>query len=80
MKEKLICVNNKVTNGLITRLGQSVPNLTLHKIYDGFISYPYRNLNTIKVVDDSGRLTTYKGDRFMKLSEYRQTKLNELGI
>ena len=76
MKEKLICLNTKVNYGLIT----SVPNLTLHKIYDGFISYPYRNFNSIKVVDDSGRLTTYKGDRFMKLSDYRQTKLNELGI
>jgi len=76
MKEKLICLNTKVNYGLIT----SVPNLTLHKIYDGFISYPYRNFNSIKVVDDSGRLNTYKGDRFMKLSDYRQTKLNELGI
>lgn len=76
MKEKLICVNTKVNYGLIT----SVPNLTLHKIYDGFLSYPYRNFKTVKVVDDSGRITTYKGDRFMKLSDYRQTKLNELGI
>ncbi len=69
MKEKLICVNTG-----------RVPHLTLHKIYDGFIFHPLSENSTIKVVDDSGYVKTYKSERFMILSEYRQTKLKELGI
>ncbi len=69
MKEQLICVDTG-----------RVPHLTLHKIYDGFIFYSTWKNSTIRVVDDTGRVKTYKGERFMRLSEYRQTKLKELGI
>lgn len=67
MKTKVICVSTG-----------RVPSLTLHKIYDGFIFQPHDT--TIRVVDDSGYVKTYKGERFMRLSEYRQNKLKELGI
>lgn len=69
MKDKVICIHTG-----------RVPSLTLHKIYDAFIFYPTREYSTIQVVDDSGRVKTYKGERFMRLSEFRQNKLNELGI
>jgi len=71
MKEKLICVNT----------GRD-PHLTLHKIYDGFIFHPIivGADYFISVVDDSGYVKTYKSERFMRLSEYRQTKLKELEI
>jgi len=67
MNDKVICIHTG-----------RVPSLTLHKIYDGFI-FPFPATN-IRVVDDSGYVKTYKGERFMKLSEYRQNKLKELGI
>ncbi len=69
MKEQLICVDTG-----------RVPHLTLHKIYDGFVFLPLGKNSTIKVVDDTGYVKTYKAERFMRLSEYRQTKLKELGI
>ena len=56
----------------------NVPSLTLHKIYIGFIFPP--PANTIQVVDDSGYVKTYKGERFMELSEYRQKQLKSLGL
>lgn len=67
MNVKVICVHKG-----------RVPSLTLHKIYDGFI-FPFP-ANTIRVVDDSGYVKTYKRERFMRLSDYRQNKLKEIGI
>jgi hypothetical protein len=67
MKTKVICVS---TGG--------VPELTLHKIYDGFIFQ--QSGTTIQVVNDKNKVTTYKSKRFMVLSEYRELKLKELGI
>ena len=69
MKTKVICVSTG-----------RVPELTLHKIYDGFIFQPRETPTTIQVVNDKNKVTTYKGERFMRLSEYRQNKLKELGI
>ena len=83
MKTKVICISTDWTGGTV--LG--VPELTLHKIYDGFIFQPhatnafgiYRFLS-IQVVNDKNKVTTYKCERFMTLDEYRELKLNELGI
>jgi hypothetical protein len=72
MKTKVICVSTG-----------RVPELTLHKIYDGFIFQPRDTSltpTTIQVVNDKNKVTTYKCERFMRLSEYRQNKLKELGI
>ena len=72
MKTKVICVSTG-----------RVPELTLHKIYDGFIFQPRDTSlspTTIQVVNDKNKVTTYKSERFMTLSEYRELKLNELGI
>ena len=69
MKTKVICVSTG-----------RVPELTLHKIYDGFIFYPLKEDSTIQVVNDKNKVTTYKSERFMILSEYRELKLKELGI
>ena len=72
MKTKVICVSTG-----------RVPELTLHKIYDGFIFQPRDTSltpTTIQVVNDKNKVTTYKSERFMRLSEYRQNKLKELGI
>ena len=76
MKTKVICVSTG-----------RVPELTLHKIYDGFIFHPlkedcgfYDSTSTIQVVNDKNKVTTYKSERFMTLDEYRELKLNELGI
>jgi hypothetical protein len=66
MKNKFVCIH----------IGR-VKSLTLNKIYDGFTS-PMGS--TIKVVDDNGYTKSYKGERFMRLSEFRQNKLKELGI
>ena len=67
MKTKVICIHTG-----------RVPSLTLHKIYDGFIYEP--PATTIQVVDDSGYVKTYKGERFMRLDEFRNDKLKQLGI
>jgi hypothetical protein len=67
MKTKVICISTG-----------RVPELTLHKIYDGFIFQP--SGTTIQVVNDKNKVTTYKSKRFMILDEYRELKLNELGI
>ena len=72
MKTKVICISTG-----------RVPELTLHKIYDGFIFQPRDTSltpTTIQVVNDKNKVTTYKSERFMRLSEYRQNKLKELGI
>lgn len=69
MKTKVICVSTG-----------RVPELTLHKIYDGFIFHPLKEDSTIQVVNDKNKVTTYKSERFMTLDEYRELKLNELGI
>lgn len=79
MKTKVICVSTG-----------RVPELTLYKIYDGFIFQPrdpslakgedLTGLTTIQVVNDKNKVTTYKSERFMKLDEYRELKLNDLGI
>jgi hypothetical protein len=69
MKTKVICVSTG-----------RVPELTLHKIYDGFIFHPLKEDSTIQVVNDKNKVTTYKCERFMTLDEYRELKLNELGI
>ena len=72
MKTKVICVSTG-----------RVPELTLHKIYDGFIFQPRDTSltpTTIQVVNDKNKVTTYKSERFMTLDEYRELKLNELGI
>ena len=72
MKTKVICVSTG-----------RVPELTLHKIYDGFIFQPRDTSltpTTIQVVNDKNKVTTYKGKRFMKLDEFRENKLKELGI
>lgn len=69
MKTKVICVS---TGG--------VPELTLHKIYDGFLFQPSHPTSTIQVVNDKNKVTTYKRKRFMELDEFRQNKLNQLGI
>ena len=53
-----------------------VPVLTLHKIYDGVI---YDN-GYVQITDDSGESKLYKGERFMRLDEFRENKLKELGI
>jgi hypothetical protein len=42
--------------------------------------YPTSEYITIQVVDDTRRVKTYKRKRFMRLSEFRQNKLKELGI
>jgi hypothetical protein len=72
MKTKVICISTG-----------RVPELTLHKIYDGFIFQPRDpslGLTTIQVVNDKNKVTTYKSERFMTLDEYRELKLSELGI
>ena len=72
MKTKVICVSTG-----------RVPELTLHKIYDGFIFQPRDTSlspTTIQVVNDKNKVTTYKCERFMTLDEYRENKLKELGI
>lgn len=72
MKTKVICISTG-----------RVPELTLHKIYDGFIFQPRDTSlapTTIQVVNDKNKVTTYKSERFMTLDEYRELKLNELGI
>ena len=69
MKTKVICVSTG-----------RVPELTLHKIYDGFIFHPLKEDSTIQVVNDKNKVTTYKSERFMTLDEWRELKLNELGI
>jgi|688.fasta_scaffold1200700_2 hypothetical protein len=69
MKTKVICVSTG-----------RVPELTLHKIYDGFIFHPLKEDSTIQVVNDKNKVTTYKCERFMTLDEWRELKLNELGI
>lgn len=65
MKTKVICVHTG-----------RVPSLTLLKIYDGFIFPP--PATTIQVVDDNGYLKTYKGERFMRLDDFREQQLNKL--
>ena len=52
-----------------------VPSITLNKIYDGFIFGTY-----IRIIDDNGYPRTYKKDRFMNLSQFREDKLKEIGI
>jgi hypothetical protein len=81
MKTKVICIHT----GPLVPGAPRVPSLTLHKIYDGFIYEPPAThnthlLDTIQVVDDSGYVKTYKGERFMRLDEFRNNKLKQLGI
>lgn len=77
MKAKVICVHTGRVPTAVN-YNSTTRSLTLYKIYDGFI-YP-SPATTIQVVDDSGYVKTYKGERFMRLDEFRERKLKELGI
>lgn len=71
MDDRVICVD---TGG--------VPTLTLGKVYDARI-YNYRGEDVhpyIGVFDDVGENRNFKRKRFMLLSEWRLSKLKEVGI
>jgi hypothetical protein len=63
--QKVICINT----GRDTRL-------TLWKVYEGYV---FANGN-VAIIDDNGLERTYSNKRITKLSDFRQNKLEEIGI
>ena len=63
---KAVCINNG--NGLL--------NLTVGKVYD----YNHTLYDQYNIADDFGIMYYFNKKHFIGLEEYREQKLNELGL
>ena len=66
---KIVCINN-------TKDGVKVNNLTQGKVYDSLNINKYR----IVIVNDKGVKEWYNNELFISLHEWRDLRLNELGV
>jgi hypothetical protein len=57
-----------------------LPLLTPGKIYDVIKSYNKEKIYTYNIIDDFGNSRWYDDDFLIPLEQYREAKLNEIGI
>ena len=71
---KIVCINNKPIPGSGSGKNQS---LTEGKVYE---TYDRPDYNDVCVINDKGNEVNYSSTRFIKLEDWRNKKLNQLGI
>lgn len=70
---KIVCINNKPIPGSSERK----QSLTEGKVYETYDNPEYRD---VCVINDKGNEVNYSSTRFIKLEDWRNKKLNQLGI
>lgn len=82
MSIKVVCINDTVKK--FDSDGNSYqfrdPFLVIGKTYETPFYGPLHNIATIMFFDGNGNWLTYTNFNFLSLEEYRENKLNELGI
>ena len=73
---KVVCVNNGAMDGAM----ESSVNLTLDKVYEALGDNLSPNDSVFNIINDIGNRGSYYFGRFEILEEYRQKKLEKLGI
>ena len=73
---KVVCVNNGAMDGAM----ESSVNLTLDKVYEALGDNLSPNDSVFNIINDIGNRGSYYFGRFETLEEYRQKKLEKLGI
>jgi hypothetical protein len=73
---KVVCVNNGPMDGAM----ESSVNLTLGKIYEALGDNLSPNDSVFNIINDIGNRGSYYFGRFETLEEYRQKKLEKLGV
>lgn len=73
---KVVCVNNGAMDGAM----ESSVNLTLDKVYEALGDNLSPNDSVFNIINDIGNRGSYYFGRFETLEEYRQKKLEKLGV
>jgi hypothetical protein len=73
---KVVCVNNGPMDGAM----ESSVNLTLDKVYEALGDNLSANDSVFNIINDIGNRGSYYFGRFETLEEYRQKKLEKLGV
>jgi hypothetical protein len=73
---KVVCVNNGAMDGAM----ESSVNLTLDKVYEALGDNVSPNDSVFNIINDIGNRGSYYFGRFETLEEYRQKKLEKLGV
>ena len=73
---KVVCVNNGPMDGAM----EPSVNLTLGKVYEALGDMVSPNDSVFNIINDIGNRGSYYFGRFETLEEYRQKKLEKLGI
>lgn len=73
---KVVCVNNGPMDGAM----KSSVNLTLDKVYEALGDNLSPNDSVFNIINDIGNRGSYYFGRFEILEEYRQKKLEKLGV
>jgi hypothetical protein len=73
---KVVCVNNGPMDGAM----ESSVNLTLGKVYEALGDNLSANDSVFNIINDIGNRGSYYFGRFETLEEYRQKKLEKLGV
>lgn len=73
---KVVCVNNGSMDGAM----ESSVNLTLDRVYEALGDNLSPNDSVFNIINDIGNRGSYYFGRFETLEEYRQKKLEKLGV
>ena len=73
---KVVCVNNGSMDGAM----ESSVNLTIGKVYEALGDNISPNDSVFNITNDIGNRGSYYFGRFETLEEYRQKKLEKLGV
>jgi hypothetical protein len=73
---KVVCVNNGKMDGAM----ESFVNLTVGKTYEALGDNISTSDDVYNIINDIGKRGSYYHGRFEMIEEYRDKKLNQLGI
>lgn len=73
MRAKFVCITDVNVHGYKF-------SITIGKIYDGVLWESSKDGKYVKIIDDDNKEGGYDRKWFTTLSEYREKKLEELGI
>ena len=78
---KVVCINNINDRFTASEVDVGHPlKLSIGKIYTALNDQKDWNWMGVKILNDNGQIKFYDRERFKSLEEWRQIKLNELGI
>jgi len=73
---KVVCINNGEMDGAM----EPFVKLTLGKVYEALGDNVSPNDSVFNIINDLGKRGSYYFGRFETLEEYRQKKLEKLGV